>query len=281
MKFGTGFVGKGTRAKLNALYGCGRISPTPVPTPVATPVATPSLTVTAPSSSSGGFSTWRVGETYIITWQSRGLNYVHLSLETASDLGPIARTIANNVPASNGSYSWTISSEFGGSSGNVFVRSADSGSTVHGVGSANISIELPQPSITVLSPNGGESWVFGNTYTITWKSSGVQTAYVYLAFPDGVMCKITQAYAPYGNIGFAPQKDMQCPGISRTLTAGQYKVAIYGESETVRDFSDAYFSIVSAATSSNLRSIEDQTASIADAVSRLLQSFEEFKRSNP
>jgi hypothetical protein len=45
------------------------------------------------------------------------------------------------------------------------------------------------------------------------------------------------------------------------------------------DVSDNYFSIVSIAGS--FKSIEDQTASIADAISRLLQSFEEFKKSNP
>jgi hypothetical protein len=31
----------------------------------------------------------------------------------------------------------------------------------------------PHPSITITSPNGGESWVVGQTYSITWSSSNI------------------------------------------------------------------------------------------------------------
>ncbi len=71
LKFGTRFVGKGTRAKLNALYGCGVIqppvpipTPTPIPLPVPSPIS-PSITVTSPN----GGETWTKGTTQTIKWQ--------------------------------------------------------------------------------------------------------------------------------------------------------------------------------------------------------------------
>lgn len=44
LKYGTGFVGKSTRAKLNSLYGCGVIQPIPTPVPVPVPAPIPAPT---------------------------------------------------------------------------------------------------------------------------------------------------------------------------------------------------------------------------------------------
>ena len=41
------------------------------------------------------------------------------------------------------------------------------------------------PSINVISPNGGEQWVFGNTYDIKWTSNGVDTVNIELEMPSG------------------------------------------------------------------------------------------------
>ena len=39
----------------------------------------------------------------------------------------------------------------------------------------------PQPSITVISPNGGERWEIGKTYEIRWESQGVNYVNIYLS----------------------------------------------------------------------------------------------------
>ncbi|GAH83372.1 unnamed protein product, partial [marine sediment metagenome] len=33
---------------------------------------------------------------------------------------------------------------------------------------------VEEQSINILSPNGGEVWIEGNTYNITWDSSGIE-----------------------------------------------------------------------------------------------------------
>lgn len=69
----------------------------------------PSITVTSPN----GGESWKIGETKNITWTSTGVINVTLSLVDAS-VGASSLTmptiIAISVPASQGSYSWTIPS---------------------------------------------------------------------------------------------------------------------------------------------------------------------------
>jgi len=116
------------------------------------------------------------------------------------------------------------------------------------------------PSITVLSPNGGEEWVFGIPQTITWSSTGgwspigIDYVDIYLWFPDGATCNLADnVSASQGKYTLTLQENQECPNISRYITAGQYKILILGtepalakpapEITTIRDESDNYFSI--------------------------------------
>lgn len=60
----------------------------------------------------------------------------------------------------------------------LYVKTAYGTSIPYWVGS--IGIGTSTPSITVLSPNGGERWHTGDVYRITWRSSGVSTVNIYL-----------------------------------------------------------------------------------------------------
>ena len=68
LKYGTGFVGKATRAKLNKLYSCGAIqsipAPISVPAPTTTTTVTPSITVLSPN----GGEVWAIGSNHEIKW---------------------------------------------------------------------------------------------------------------------------------------------------------------------------------------------------------------------
>jgi hypothetical protein len=44
---------------------------------------------------------------------------------------------------------------------------------VFDVSDADFAITQPQPSITVTSPNGGESWRIGTSKTIAWNSKNI------------------------------------------------------------------------------------------------------------
>ena len=93
LQYGTGTVGKTTRAKLNKLYGCSAPTPTPTtPTPTTpTPTSTASIIVLSPN----GGENLIDGNTYTISWKSDnapagstvGLRYVKMEEITAWDTG--------------------------------------------------------------------------------------------------------------------------------------------------------------------------------------------------
>ena len=46
---------------------------------------------------------------------------------------------------------------------------------------------VSKPSITILSPNGGEKWQYGKNYIIGWKSEGIDKVKIYLEDWEGVI----------------------------------------------------------------------------------------------
>jgi hypothetical protein len=109
-----------------------------------------------------------------------------------------------------------------------------------------------QPSITVLSPNGGETFTDGQSINVSWSSVGGNKVEIYLAYPDGVVCYTAPVSSITGNYYFNP-KNYTCPNIQKTISSGQFKIALYlhqaneGSEFTdrgvARDFSDSYFTI--------------------------------------
>ncbi len=109
-------------------------------------------------------------------------------------------------------------------------------------------------SITVISPNGGEEWKFGETYNITWDSTGVEDAYLYLWFENGVTCKLADVSAGDGTYSVKIEENMQCSDLPSTVSAGQYKILIYSEAGmALKDLSDDYFTLIET---------EDQASSL-------------------
>ncbi|MDO8676329.1 MAG: dockerin type I domain-containing protein [Candidatus Azambacteria bacterium] len=127
LKYGTGFVGPSTRAKLNKLYGCGvkvlpPITPpvTPIPTTTTSPT-TPSITVLSPN----GGEVWYPGETHAIRWNNNNIgkdaiyiyiydsnisgngstNYITLNGQSVSGTQTATGSVGDSVGAY---YNWTI-----------------------------------------------------------------------------------------------------------------------------------------------------------------------------
>ena len=136
----TGYVGPRTRAKLNALYGCGATRPPVPPTqncpqytppapgwcdngtilsggvdangclrrPVCNTTSTSSITVISPN----GDEQLEEGKTYNnITWTSTGIDKVNIYLQTFATAGQssmLIATIATNISASLNQYSWQV-----------------------------------------------------------------------------------------------------------------------------------------------------------------------------
>jgi len=107
------------------------------------------------------------------------------------------------------------------------------------------------PSITVVSPNGGEQWKFNNAYNINWASTGITGDVAgYLIFKnDSFACKVFQTKASTGQYSLTLQEGQSCPignvSWQHQINVGDYKLQIWSADETVHDTSDNYFSIVS------------------------------------
>jgi len=119
---------------------------------------------------------------------------------------------------------------------------------VPGIPTASLSLTKgsapePTPSITVLSPNGGEVWVIGQTYNITWTSLGLSDEKIKIVLDDatGPVEIITQCNDTGGS--YLWHIDGEIGGVMGTvpLPPGSYKIAI-GKGNTT-DISDNYFSI--------------------------------------
>ncbi len=97
----------------------------------------------------------------------------------------------------------------------------------------------PTPSITVLSPNGGESWKQGSTHTISWSKTNGTGSYVKIELWKGTMLKNTiNSYT--ANDG----------SYSWTIPTSQalgtdYKIKVKSVSTAHADMSNNYFKIVS------------------------------------
>ncbi len=111
--------------------------------------------------------------------------------------------------------------------------------------------QLDQPYILVTSPNGGEVWVFGETYDITWISGGVENIDIYLWFPDGATGLLADNVpASQGKYTLTLQENQNFPNISKNITAGQYKILIWSIDDlslgigAPRDYTDNFFGLI-------------------------------------
>ncbi|MCC2672158.1 MAG: hypothetical protein K0Q72_4630, partial [Armatimonadetes bacterium] len=105
-----------------------------------------------------------------ITWSSANVSG-NVKLELSIDGGANWSTIAAST-ANDGAEEWTIPNLL-----TVLARVRVSSVVEPGVNDAsdaNFSIvAVPVPTLTVTSPNGGETWVVGSLRTITWSSTAV------------------------------------------------------------------------------------------------------------
>ena len=116
----------------------------------------PSITIVSPN----GGESWKVGETHNITWNATGVQTVNISINAGAS-GAI--TVASNVSASSGSYSWTIPANIFSGNWKVIINSG----SVVGYSSNTFSIGTPSaatPFIASISPNPAK---IGQATTVT------------------------------------------------------------------------------------------------------------------
>lgn len=194
----------------------------------STPAGT--VTVTTPN----GGQNWVRGTTHTITWTSTGSPGANVKIELLK--GGVLNTVISSSTANDGSYSWTISpTQTTGTNYRIRITST-SNAAITDTSNSDFTISLG--TLTVTSPNGGQSWVRGTTHTITWSSVGSPGTNVKIELmKSGVLNKIiSSSTANDGSYSWT---------ISSTQTLGtDYKVRITSTSITsITDSSNGNFAI--------------------------------------
>lgn len=134
--------------------------------------------------------------------------------------------------------------------------------------SVNVENETSVPSVTVLSPNGGETWISGMVQTIKWRDNNSTTV-----CPVGVYCTLIAPAPKYYDVKlvtyYPPCTSNVCPAVayrapytiiknvygasydwsvgkvldSDDLLSGLYKIQVCETGTSVCDSSDSYFRI--------------------------------------
>src|ERR1035437_8958665 len=191
----------------------------------------PSLTVTSPN----GGESWQAGTTHNITWNSA---YVTGTIQIQPYSNGVAQANITGSAPNTGSYSWSIPTNYPPGSTYKMSLSAMSG-TVWDLSDGNFTITAPS-TLTVTSPNGGESWQAGTTHNITCNSAYVTGTIQIQPYLNGVAQVNINRTAP--NTG---SYSWNIP--SHYPPGSTYKIALSAMSGTVSDFSDGDFSITARA----------------------------------
>ena len=123
---------------------------------------TKSITVTSPN----GGESWEAFSLHNITWTTQGtVGNVRIAYSTNG--GTSYTDIVASAP-NNGTYSWTVPNT---PNSNCLVRISEASSgTPSDV--SNAAFTITPHSLTVTSPNGGESWEATSVHNITWTMQG-------------------------------------------------------------------------------------------------------------
>lgn len=199
------------------------------------------ITVTAPN----GGESWQIGTTQTINWTyagNPGSTVKIVLLKGGVSQGAIATSVPIGTNGS-GSYAWAIPTTQTVASDYQIKVVSETDNTYKDTSDANFSITTPlQSSITVTSPNGGESWRRGTTQTISWTYAGNPGGYVKVVlYKNGVSQGAITTSTPIGT-GGSGSYSWTIPS-TQTLGA-DYEIKVVSTTDsTIKDFSDAYFSI--------------------------------------
>jgi hypothetical protein len=191
-------------------------------------VQAPQLTVTAPNAG----EVWNEGDDYTITWSQAGPAGATVRIELLLD-GIACATIADGA-VNEGHHLWTAT-PCGADTAGFAIRVTDleTGAT----DTSDDTFHIRPPLLALLSPDGGEQWIAGGNYAITWGHSGRAGDEVKLELLlEGEVCATIAATTP--NDRSFTWTAAQCAGDSCT-----YRVRITDLETGLIDTSDALFCI--------------------------------------
>jgi len=185
------------------------------------------ITITSPN----GGETWQIGTSQSITWNENITENVKIDLYKA---GTFTSTIVSSA-ASSGTYSWTLPNTLSAGSDYKIRITGVTTTTLYDESDASFTINAV-PNITVLSPNGSETWQLGTSQSITWSDNIAENVKIDLYKAGTFNSTIISSVASSGTYSWT---------LPTTLTAGSdYKIRITGVTTTsLYDESNANFTI--------------------------------------
>lgn len=199
----------------------------------------PTITITSPNAQE---VSWPAGSTQNITWTSTGLSGKTVNLILLKN-GVTVGNIAQGVSISLGSYSWTVGQHLTGTvvPGTGFeIKIKEKTTPV--VVKSDIFTVAAVPTLTLTSPNGGESLVNGSTRDITWNSTELSGKTVnILLYKNGVTVGTIVKNVPASAGSYSWTVGQHSGGTAATGTG--YSIRIKEKSIPVVDNSDAAFTL--------------------------------------
>jgi Bacterial Ig domain len=202
-------------------------------------VTPPTAILTAPN----GGETWTAGTTRIIAWTATdNVGVTAVDLYYSTDGGDNFTTIATGL-ANSGTYAWAVPNTPTPTAVVRVVAYDLAGNSGFDVSNATFTIAAPDtsaPTVTVTSPNGGESWAAGSVHNITWTATddvGVTSVDLFYSTDGGN--NFTTIATGLANTGSYAWTVPNAPTIN-----GFVKVVAHdGSGNTGQDLSNAAFTI--------------------------------------
>jgi PKD repeat protein len=200
----------------------------------------PSITVTSP----GGGETWQRGTSQTVAWSytgDPGSMVKIMLLKGGAEVGTIVGSTSAGS-GGTGSYTWPIS--LTGRTGSDFKVSVQSTSqpALKDTSNNNFTLTPAAPALTVISPNGGETWQRGTSHSVTWSYTGSPGSTVRITLlKAGVEVGTINSSVSVGTSGSG---SYTWPVSSEGLTGSDFRVRVQGISQpTIFDTGNNFFTL--------------------------------------
>jgi hypothetical protein len=161
----------------------------------------PVITATSPN----GGENWTAGSTQTIRWTYTGNpgSYVRIELLRGGVLNRTLSTSRSIGTNGSGSYNWTIPSNQAPDVSYAIRITSRSNTAITDTSDALFTIiGPPPPSITVITPNGGETWTKSSRQMIRWTYTGTAGNYAKIELlKNGTVNRIISTSARMGTGG--------------------------------------------------------------------------------
>jgi hypothetical protein len=143
-------------------------------------IAIPRINITSPA----GGEYWAYGDSAPITWTYDGIINNNLTFQYSLDGGSTYPYVIASGETNDGTLTWSVPDV---ASNNAKIKITDASSNYGGqqvIATSEVFNIISVPTITVAGPNGGETYVLGDTMPITWTSRGLQVTNVKIEYSN-------------------------------------------------------------------------------------------------